>query len=73
MRLCKMARSCAFLRVSALFCAFLRVFSTKMGCKRAQFAQNVAKMCKKHFYATPPLVIPPLACHRIKAKVLVGA
>ena len=62
MRLCKMVRFRAFLRVFALFCAFLCVFFPA----KIKFAQNRAKMCKKRFYAIPPLVIPPFVCHRFK-------
>ena len=69
MRLCKMARFCVFLCVFCVFCAFLCVFvPTKMGCKKsaqicAEFCTN---LCRKRFYAIPPLVIPPFTCHRMK-------
>ena len=44
------------------FCAF---YPSKMACRKAgKFAHNRAKMCEKRFYAIPPLVIPPFACHR---------
>ena len=67
MRLCKMARFCAFLRVFELFCAFLCVFSfPKWPATKRELAQNSAKMCKRRFYAIPPLVIPPFACDQKK-------
>ena len=53
----------------ASFCVFLcvsvRFILPKWPAKKRKFAQNPAKMCKKRFYAVPPLVIPPFACHRI--------
>ena len=57
--LCIFARFCAFLCVSARF------FLPKWPAKKRKLAQNSAKMCKKRFYAIPPLVIPPFACHRV--------
>ena len=55
-------RFCAFLDSFVHFCAF---FSYQNGLqKERKFAQNSAKMSKKRFYAIPPLVIPPFACHR---------
>ena len=65
MRPCKMARFCAILRVFVFFCAFLcAFFLPKWPAEKRKFAHNRAKMCKKRFYAIPPLVIPPFACHR---------
>ena len=56
--LCISARFCAFLSVSVRFCM------PKWAAKKHKFVKNSAKMCKKRFYAIPPLVIPPFACHR---------
>ena len=59
---------CAFLRVFARFCAFWCVsvcfLVPKWPAEKRKFAHNRAKMCKKRFFAIPPLVIPPFACHR---------
>ena len=66
MRLCKMARLvhfCAFLRFVVRFCV-LKIFLPKWPAEKRKFTHNRAKMCKKRFYAIPPLVIPPFACHR---------
>ena len=66
---CVVVRFCELLRVLALFCAFLSVFSYQNGLqKSANFAQNSARMCTKRFHAIPPLVIPPFACHRTSVK-----
>ena len=55
---------CALLRVFAFFlCVSARFFLPKWAAKKRKFAQNSAKMHKKRFYAIPPLVIPPFACH----------
>ena len=68
MRLCRMVCFCAFfVRAFApfkmRFCAF---FPAKMACRKAQVCTySCKKMCKKRFYAIPPLVIPPFACHRL--------
>ena len=71
MRLCKVARFCAFLRVFALFGAFLCVFLLpKWPAEKRKIVQNRAKMCKKRFYAIPPLVIPPFACHRLRPVII---
>ena len=66
MRLCKMAHFCAlcaFLRFFVRFCAFL---PAKMACRQAQIRTELCRHLqkKKRFYATPPLVVPPFACHR---------
>ena len=54
MRLCKMARFCAFLRFFALFCAFLCVFCCQNGMqKSAKLRINVQKMCKDAFMQYP--------------------
>ena len=62
---------CAKWRVFAHFCMFLRFlcvsvrfFVPKWPAEKRKFAHNRAKMCKKRFYAMPPFVIPPFACHR---------
>ena len=66
MRLCKVARFCESLRVSAHFlCVSVRFFLPKWPAEKRKIAHNRAKMCKKRFYAIPPLVIPPFACHRV--------
>ena len=61
-----MARFCAFLRVFffAFLCISVLFFLPKWPAEKRNFAHNRAKMCKKRFYAIPPLVIPPFACHR---------
>ena len=60
----------AFLRIFARFGTFLCIsvhfFLPKWPAEKRKFAHNRAKMCKKRFYAIPPLVIPPFACHRQK-------
>ena len=60
----------ALLRIFVRFCAFLCVYVLfvvpKWHAEKRKFAHNRAKMCKKRFYAIPPLVIPPFACHRLK-------
>ena len=48
-----------FVRFCAFFC------QSELQQKRKS-AQNSAKMCKQRFYAIPPLVIPPFACHRLR-------
>ena len=59
---------CAKWRVFVHFCAFLR-FSVrffllpKWPAEKRKIAHNRAKMCKKRFYAIPPLVI--LVTHAI--------
>ena len=62
----------AFLRIFVRFCAFwcvsVRFFLPKWPAEKRKFAHNRAKMCKKRFYAIPPLVIPPFACHRISSE-----
>ena len=62
-------QSGAFLCIFARFCAFLcvsvRLFLPKWPAEKRKMVYNRAKMCKKRFYAIPPLVIPPFACHRI--------
>ena len=74
MRLCKVARFCAFLRVFALLGGFCAFFTTKMGCKKAQicteFCKNVVKK-EEPFFAVAPLVIPPFACHRLEHFALI--
>ena len=54
---------CAKWRVPVHFCAFWRIFVRfilpKWPAKKRKLAHNSAKMCKKRFYAIPPLVIPP--------------
>ena len=57
---------CAFLRFLVRFCAF---FLPKWPAEKRKFAHNRAKMCKKRFYAIPPLVIPPFACHRNESRL----
>ena len=61
MRPCKMDCFCAFLCDFAVF--VVPFFPAKDGLQKAQ---NRGKICKKCFYAIPPLVIPPFACHRHK-------
>ena len=66
MRLCKNGAFLCILRVFALFSAFLCVFSCQNGLQKSTNLRIIAqKMCKKRFYAIPPLVIPPFACHRV--------
>ena len=68
MRVRKMARFCAFFRVLALFCAFLCfLFLPKWPAEKRKVVHNRTKICKKRFYAIPPFVIPPFACHRVKS------
>ena len=58
-----------FVCIFRVFCAFfVRFFLPKWPAKKRKFAHNPANMCKKRFYAIPPLVIPPFACHRPKIK-----
>ena len=65
MRLCEMARYCAFLRILVFLSAFLCIFSCQNGLQKgAKLRINVQKCTqKKRFYAIPSLVIPPFACH----------
>ena len=56
-----------FSRFGAFLCVSVRFFLPKWPAKKRKFAHNPAKMCKKRFYAVPPLVIPPFACHRVPA------
>ena len=66
---CVRAKRCIFLRVFALFCAFLCFFSCwdVLQTKR-KFVQNSAKMCKKRSYAISPLVIPFLSVYQLCPK-----
>ena len=41
-------------------------FLPKWPAEKREIVHNRAKMCKKRFFAIPPLVIPPFACHREK-------
>ena len=61
MRLCKMARLCARLRVFALFCAFLCFFflPKRAGTKAQTCAELWKTVQKQRFYAIPPLVYTP--------------
>ena len=53
-----------FCAVFAHFCAFLCVFSYQNGLqKSANWRITLQKCAKSAFYAIPPLVIPPFACH----------
>ena len=55
MRLCEMAR----------FCAFLRFFSYQNSPqKKTQIGAEFCANVQKALYAIPPLVRPPFACHR---------
>ena len=51
---CIFARSCAFLCVSPY----------QDGLKKAQICAESCKNAQKRFYAIPPLIMPPFACHR---------
>ena len=55
---------CAFLRFCV--CVSARISLPQWAAEKHKFAQNSAKLCKKRFYAIPPLVIPLFARHRMK-------
>ena len=61
---CVCAKWCVFAHFCAFLCVSVRFFLPKRPAEKRKFAHNRAKMCKKRFYAIPPLVIPPFACHR---------
>ena len=70
----RLCRSGAFCPIFARFCSFLLhfclFFSTKNGLQkgRARLRTNVQKCAKTAFYAITPLVIPPVAGHRLVNK-----
>ena len=61
MRLCKMARFCAFLRVFALFRAFLCFFSCQNGLQKSAILLITVQNVQKALLCNTPLVIPPFA------------
>ena len=48
-----------FVHFGAFLFVSVRFLLPKWPAKKCEFAQNSAKMCKKCFYAIPPLVVPP--------------
>ena len=70
MRLCKVARFCAIFAVLRFFVRFCALFSCQNGLQKSANLRIIAQKCaSKRFYAIPPLVIPPFACHRCKSFV----